>query len=69
MVLKFSSHAAEAAYWKSIVDRQVKLIDEASARLRAAWIERERLRALLTAHGIDIGTPTPDSVPISGSSR
>lgn len=66
---EFSTDAAAAAYWEHIATMQSRELDAMSARLRAVWIERDRLKALLTAHGVPIGTPAPESVPIINSQR
>lgn len=62
--MKFSSLENEVAFLTRVVNSQSKELNDQSARLRAAWIERERLKALLKEHNIDLGTPTPESVPI-----
>ena len=62
---KFNSTQAEIAFFKRVIADQIKALDIQDRRLRAGWIERDRLRALLLANNIDIGTPTPDSLPVS----
>jgi hypothetical protein len=62
--VEWSKSQAEIAYLKRIIALQVKELDAQSARLRSAWVERERLQNLLRANGIDLGTPTPELVPI-----
>jgi hypothetical protein len=65
--VEWSTPQAEIAYLYHIIDVQAKELDEQSARLRAAWIEKERLQNLLRANNIDLGTPTPELVPLAGA--
>lgn len=63
-MIKFSSPQSEIAFLNRVVALQARELNEQSARLRSAWIERERLKNILRSHGLCPGTSVPDLVPL-----